>query len=66
MLPMLFPSSFNYVYMWGVRECMHVNTGARRELDPLKLELQVVVSHPVWVLGHEHGASAKTKRAAKH
>lgn len=38
----------------------------KRESDPLKLELEVVVSHPMWVPGHEHGISAKAKHTTEH
>lgn len=49
---------------------MHTIRGAcrvqKRESDPLKLELEVAVSHPMWVPGHEHGTSAKAKYAVNH
>ena len=31
--------------------------------EPLELELQVVVSHPVWVLGTKLGSSARATNA---
>lgn len=30
-----------------------------RSLDPLEMELQVLVSHPTWVLGRQHGSSGR-------
>lgn len=58
------------MYRWGVREYVHTITGAcgvqKRESDPLKLEWQVVVSHPMWVPGHKHGTSAEVKRTVNH
>lgn len=54
----------------GVREYVHMITGAcrvqKRESDPLKLELEVVVSLPMWVPEHKHGISAKAKRTVHH
>jgi hypothetical protein len=45
---------FNFVPMWGFAGGVHISAGAcrgqKRTLDPLRLELQVAVSVPVWVL----------------
>lgn len=38
--------------------CVSVCAGQKRASDPLKLEIQVSVSHLMWVLGTKHGSSA--------
>jgi hypothetical protein len=42
---------------------MHVHRSQKRVLDPLELELQVVVSHPKWKLESELGSSARAVSA---
>ena len=52
--------------------CVHVYIGAdthralKRAPDSLELELQVVVSHLMWVLGMESRSSARATHALKH
>lgn len=47
-------------------ESVHVSTdshGSQKQvLDPLELELQVVVSHCTWVLGIEPGSAGKKNK----
>lgn len=38
----------------------------KRTFDPVELELQVVVSHPMWVLGTRLGSSSRAVCALKH
>ena len=52
--------------------CVHVYIGAdahralKRAPDSLELELQVVVSHLMWMLGMESGSSARATHGLKH
>lgn len=53
--------------------CLHAqcmlagdNQVQKRMTDPLELEIQAVVSHPLWVLGTEHGSSAKAGSALNY
>lgn len=53
---------FSSMYMHGfVQVNAFAQVGQRRELDLLELELQVVVSCMIWVLGTELWASEKKK-----
>lgn len=38
----------------------------KRILDPLKLELQKLVSHPMWVLGIVPGSSGRAVSVSNH
>jgi len=38
----------------------------KRALDTLELDLQAVVSHPVWMLGTELGYTARTVSTLYH
>lgn len=57
--------SFTFYFMSGdclclCTTCILCPQRADRASDPLGLELQVCVSHPVWVLGIEPGSSRRT------
>jgi hypothetical protein len=47
-------SPCDYVHL-----CLVAHSGQKRVSDPLKLKLQVVGSHPKWILGTEHGCSSE-------
>ena len=78
--PMIINHFSNYLYFVCVCVCMdvcvcmlvyvtcvQVPTEAREEeLDPLDLKLQVVVSHPMWVLGTELGSSGRAASSINH
>lgn len=40
--------------------------GQKRPSDPLELELQVAVSHLVWVLGTKLGSSVRAAKTLSH
>lgn len=42
---------------------IHAHRDQKRVLDPLELELQVVVNHPKWKLESEPGSSARAVSA---
>ena len=52
---------FNFIYFLYVCGYVPVNVlgDQKRELDLLELELQVVVSHPRWVVGSKLRSSAE-------
>lgn len=39
--------------------CKDAQRGAKRGLDPLDLELQVIVNHSTWILGTDLKSSAR-------
>lgn len=54
---------FIYEYVWCDYVCVHVCEwawGLKEDMDPLKLELHVVVCCLTWVLGTEHRSSGRT------
>lgn len=48
------------------RLCASVCGDQKRTLDLLRLELQVVASHPVWILGTDLVSSGKTGSIPNH
>lgn len=51
-----------FIHMYACVECVHVSTDTvegQRYLIPLKLELQVAASHPLWVLGTKLRSSCR-------
>lgn len=48
-------------------ECVSlVGVGQKRALDALEVELKIVVSHLMWVLGPKLGSSARAVYALNH
>lgn len=53
--------------MWGVCACgSHDRRVQKRVLESSEQELQVVVGHPVWMLGTELGSFARTMWVINH
>ena len=50
------------VGLCGWMDTMCVQVLEHRSLDPLELELQLVVSHLMWMLGTELRSSGKTSK----
>lgn len=46
--------------------CVQLPTEHRGIRSSLKLELEEVVSHPMWVMGTEFGTSLRTASALNH
>jgi hypothetical protein len=46
--------------------CVGTCGDQKRVLDLLELELQVVMNHPIWVLGTKLGSPGRAARALKH
>lgn len=63
---------FMYVYVCVCHlVCVyHMHAGGcksqKRTLDPLELELQEVVSHPMWVLGIQPGSTIRAANSFKY
>lgn len=53
---------YTCVYLSVCMKYVNLNStlqSPERSLDPLEMELQVLVSHPTWVLGRQLGSSGK-------
>ena len=51
------------IYVYAYRVTLG---GQKRPSDPLELELQVAVSHLVWVLGTKLGSSVRAAKTLSH